>query len=64
MLKIYEYQKDSENKMVVLHVEALLIDRKISLVLSANLSYHGMQGNIERGILLQSQEKGKRLGLY
>lgn len=60
-LKIYEFQKDAEDKMAALHAKVLVIDRKVSLVSSANLSYHGMQGNIEMGILLQSQEKAKKI---
>ena len=47
--------------MAALHAKVLVIDRKVSLVSSANLSYHGMQGNIEMGILLQSQEKARKI---
>ena len=31
-----------------------------SLVSSANLSYHGMRGNIEMGFLIESHEKAKQ----
>ena len=60
-LRIYEYQKDSEDKMAALHAKILVVDKKVSLVSSANLSYHGMQGNIEMGILLKSEEKARRI---
>ena len=32
-----------------------------SLVSSANLSYHGMQGNIEMGFLIESHDKAKQI---
>lgn len=32
-----------------------------SLVSSANLSYHGMRGNIEMGFLIESHEKAKQI---
>lgn len=60
-LKIFEYQKDTEDKMAALHAKILVVDRKASLVSSANLSYHGMQGNIEMGILLKSVDKAKQI---
>ena len=60
-LRIYEYQKDTEDKMAALHAKILVVDKKVSLVSSANLSYHGMQGNIEMGILLKSEEKAKQI---
>lgn len=36
-------------------------DVKKSLVSSANLSYHGMQGNIEMGFLIESHDKAKQI---
>ena len=32
-----------------------------TLVSSANLSYHGMQGNVEMGFLIESPEKAKQI---
>ncbi|MBQ3513857.1 MAG: phospholipase [Lachnospiraceae bacterium] len=60
-LKVYEYQKDTEDKMAALHAKILVTDKNLSFVSSANLSYHGMQGNIEMGILLKSKEKAKQI---
>ena len=60
-LQVYEYQKQEDDKMAALHAKLLVSDAKKSLVSSANLSYHGMQGNIEMGFLIESTEKAKRI---
>lgn len=60
-LQVYEYQKQEEDKMAALHAKMIVSDVQKSLVSSANLSYHGMQGNVEMGILIDSQEKAKQI---
>ena len=60
-LRIYEYQKDTDDKMAALHAKILVADKKMALISSANLSYHGMQGNIEMGILIKSLDKAKQI---
>lgn len=60
-LQIYEYQKQEDDKMVALHAKLIVSDVKKSLVSSANLSYHGMQGNIEMGFLIESHDKAKQI---
>ena len=60
-LKVYEYQKNKDDRMAALHAKILVVDKKISLISSANLSYHGMSGNIEMGLLLSSEEKAKKI---
>lgn len=60
-LQVYEYQKQEDDKMAVLHAKLLVSDAKKSLVSSANLSYHGMQGNVEMGFLIESSEKAKQI---
>lgn len=60
-LQIYEYQKQEDDKMAALHAKLIVSDVKKSLVSSANLSYHGMQGNIEMGFLIESHEKAKQI---
>lgn len=60
-LQIYEYQKQDEDKMAALHAKIIVSDAKRSLVSSANLSYHGMQGNIEMGFLIESLDKAKQI---
>lgn len=60
-LQVYEYQKLEEDKMAALHAKIIVSDAKRSLVSSANLSYHGMQGNIEMGFLIESSDKAKQM---
>jgi phosphatidylserine/phosphatidylglycerophosphate/cardiolipin synthase-like enzyme len=60
-LRIFNYQKNAEDSMAALHAKAIIVDEKQLLVSSANLSYHGMQGNIEMGIRIESQEKAKQV---
>lgn len=60
-LQIYEYQKQEDDKMAALHAKLIVSDVKNSLVSSANLSYHGMQGNIEMGFLIESHDKAKQI---
>ena len=60
-LQVYEYQKQEDDKMAALHAKILISDARKTLVSSANLSYHGMQGNIEMGLLIESQEKAKQI---
>lgn len=60
-LQVYEYQKQEEDKMAALHAKLLVSDAKKSLVSSANLSYHGMQGNIEMGFLIESCDKARQI---
>lgn len=60
-LQVYEYQKQEDDKMAALHAKMLVSDVKRSLVSSANLSYHGMRGNVEMGFLLESHEKARQI---
>lgn len=60
-LQVYEYQRQEDDKMAALHEKLLVSDAKKSLVSSANLSYHGMQGNVEMGFLIESPEKAKQI---
>lgn len=60
-LQVYEYQKQEDDKMAALHAKLLVSDVRKSLVSSANLSYHGMQGNVEMGFLIDSHDKAKQI---
>lgn len=60
-LQVYEYQKQAEDKMSALHAKLLVSDANKSLVSSANLSYHGIQGNVEMGFFIESPEKAKQI---
>lgn len=60
-LQVYEYQKKEDDKMAALHAKLIVSDVMKALVSSANLSYHGMQGNVEMGFLIESHDKAKQI---
>ena len=49
------------DKMAALHAKVISIDQRQSLITSANLSYHGQQGNIELGTLIESKQIAKQI---
>ena len=55
--KVYEYCGKVEDKMAALHAKTILVDGKRMLISSANLSFHGLDGNIEIGALITSDKK-------
>jgi len=55
--KIYEYTGKVDDKMAALHAKTIIVDNKKMLISSANLSYHGLEGNIEIGVLISSEKK-------
>ena len=59
-LRIYDYSNE-EDKMAALHAKVISVDMKQTLITSANLSYHGQQGNIELGTLIESKRTEKQL---
>ncbi|MBD5487850.1 MAG: phospholipase [Lachnospiraceae bacterium] len=59
-LKIYNYPR-SEDTMAALHAKVLSVDGEKTLITSANLSYHGQQGNIELGTLIESKVMAKQV---
>lgn len=59
-LQIYDYNNE-EDKMAALHAKVISVDMKQTLITSANLSYHGQQGNIELGALIESEHTAKQL---
>ena len=59
-LKIYNYKKQ-EDSMAALHAKVISVDQEKTLITSANLSYHGQQGNIELGMLAESKKIAKQL---
>lgn len=60
-IKVYNYNKQNDDKMAALHAKLIVVDGKKSFISSANLSYHGMQGNIEMGVLIESEKKAKEI---
>lgn len=59
-LKIYNYRQD-DDKMAALHAKVISVDQQQTLITSANLSYHGQQGNIELGTLIESKQIAKQI---
>ena len=47
--------------MAALHAKVICVDKRKTLITSANLSYHGQQGNIELGALIESQKTAKQI---
>lgn len=60
-LRLFEYNRVKDDQMAALHAKMIVVDGVSSFVSSANLSYHGMQGNIEMGILTKSADKAKTI---
>ena len=59
-LKIYNFPP-SKDKMAALHAKVICVDQKKTLITSANLSYHGQEGNIELGTLIESRKIAKQV---
>lgn len=59
-LKIYNYRQE-EDKMAALHAKVISVDQQQTLITSANLSYHGQQGNIELGTLIESEHIARQI---
>lgn len=47
---LYTYQQTSDDPLSALHAKLAIADQKTMLVTSANLTYHGLVGNIEIGL--------------
>lgn len=59
-LRLYDYQ-NAQDKMSALHAKVICVDKEKTLISSANLSYHGLEGNIEVGTYIESQRIAKQL---
>lgn len=59
-MKIYNYQSSSD-RMSALHAKVVCVDQKKTLITSANLSYHGQEGNIEVGALIESKQTARQI---
>ena len=55
------FQNNKEDKMAALHAKIIMVDNYKTLISSANLSYHGMSGNIEIGTSLVSAKIAKQI---
>ena len=59
-LQIYDFHQE-DDKMAALHAKVISVDQQQTLITSANLSYHGQQGNIELGTLIESKQIAKQI---
>ena len=59
-LKVYNYRA-AKDKIATLHAKVISVDQEKTLITSANLSYHGLQGNIELGVLIHSKQVAKQI---
>lgn len=59
-LHIYNFA-GSNDSMAALHAKVISVDEQQTLITSANLSYHGQEGNIELGTLMDSREIAKQV---
>ena len=57
-LHIYNF---AGSNMAALHAKVISVDEQQTLITSANLSYHGQEGNIELGTLVDSREIAKQV---
>lgn len=59
-LKVYDFHHE-DDKMAALHAKVISVDQQQTLITSANLSYHGQQGNIELGTLIESKQIARQI---
>lgn len=59
-LEIYKYAEHGDD-MAALHAKTISVDDSKSLITSANLSFHGLEKNIELGCLIESTSYAKNL---
>ena len=59
-LEIYKHI-DSDDDMAALHAKTICVDDCKSLITSANLSFHGLEKNIELGCVIDSVQYAKKL---
>ncbi len=59
-LQIYNYPKQDDS-MSALHAKVISVDGCKTFITSANLSYHGQEGNIEVGALIESKQIAKQI---
>ena len=59
-LQIFNYPK-KDDSMSALHAKVISVDGYKTFITSANLSYHGQEGNIEVGALIESTQIAKQI---
>lgn len=58
--EIYDYCNEND-AMAALHAKVVSVDGVTTFISSANLSYHGMEGNIELGCKIESQRVAQQV---
>lgn len=53
--ELYDRPKDKDDPMSALHIKCVVVDERVAMFGSANLTYHGMRGNIELGLVLHDE---------
>lgn len=59
-LQVFNYLK-KDDSMSALHAKVISVDGRKTFITSANLSYHGQEGNIEVGALIESKQIAKQI---
>lgn len=59
-MRVYNYSNENDS-MSALHAKVISVDGEKTLITSANLSYHGQEGNIELGTLIESEKIAKQV---
>jgi phosphatidylserine/phosphatidylglycerophosphate/cardiolipin synthase-like enzyme len=52
---LFTYPQSSDDQMASLHAKVVIVDGWRMLLTSANLTYHGLEGNIELGALIEDE---------
>jgi len=60
-LEIYDRPEDTSDPLSALHVKCVIVDEKIAMFGSANLTYHGLKGNIELDIIIKDESTVKKI---
>ena len=59
-MSIYDYNK-GDDKMAALHAKIVVVDGRKTFISSSNLSYHGLEGNVEMGVVIDSVRKASNV---
>lgn len=59
-MNIFDYNKGVD-KMAALHAKIIVVDGRKTFISSSNLSYHGLEGNIEMGVVIDSERKARNV---
>jgi phosphatidylserine/phosphatidylglycerophosphate/cardiolipin synthase-like enzyme len=60
-LELYDRPKDQKDPLSALHIKCVVVDERTAMFGSANLTYHGMKGNIELGLVVRDEKIVKKI---